>query len=181
MNKFVTIQGKKFESFISEAQIKSATKKIATQIENQYFDKNPIFIGVLNGAFLFLADLVKEINIPCNISFTKLSSYEGLNSSGKLNILLPPNINCENRHIIIVEDIIDTGNTMQLFLPELLKFKPASVAITAMFQKPDALLFRNLPIKFIGMNIPNAFVVGYGLDFNDQGRELNDLYRLIQE
>ena len=142
--------------------------------------KKPIFLCVLNGAFVFAADLVRQFSAACDISFIKLSSYEGLQSSGKIANLLGLDIDLNDRHLIIVEDIIDTGNTMYWFLQELKHYQPASVALATLLVKPEALQ-HNFPIPYTGFEIPNKFVIGYGLDYEGEGRNLPAIYQLVEE
>lgn len=160
-------------------EIQSRVKTIASEINAQYEGKQPLFLGVLNGAFLFMADLFKNINLLCEISFIKVSSYSGTASSGQVKNLIGLNENITGRHIIVVEDIVDTGDTMKYLLDELKSKNPASVKLATILFKPEALR-QDVKPDYVGFEIPPAFVVGYGLDYDGLGRNLNDIYVLKQ-
>ena len=142
-------------------------------------DKNPLFLGVLNGAFIFAADLMREVTIPCEISFVKLASYQGITSTGKVHEVLGINEDLTGRHIIVVEDIVDTGRTMKQMIESLGTRNPASVSICSLFVKPDK-LEEDIDIKYPCFSIPNDFIVGYGLDYDQQGRNLKEIYTLVK-
>ena len=137
-------------------------------------------IGVLNGSFIFAADLMREMTIPCEISFVKLASYQGITSTGKVHEVLGINENLTGRSIIIVEDIVDTGRTMKQMVESLGTRNPESVSICTLFVKPDKLQ-EPLDIKYAAFSIPNDFIVGYGLDYDQQGRQLKEIYTLVDE
>ncbi len=174
----VTVNGKEFKLFIERADIWSYVVKIGKQIEADYIDKNPLFIAVLNGSFIFAADLFHVINIPAEISFVKLSSYKGTASTGKVLNVIGLNESIKDRHVIIVEDIVDTGQTLSKFLPELTQQEPASVKVATFLSKPAARTY-DVPIDYQCLDISNKFVVGYGLDYDGQGRNLTHLYEAI--
>jgi len=175
----ITILGKTFEKTITEQEILGAVKKVAERITADYSEKNPVFVIVLNGAFVFAADLLRHIAFPCEIAFTKLTSYAGLESTGNIIEQLPVSEDIEGRHVVIVEDIVETGYSMQ-FLKEVLADKhPASVEICAFSFKPEKLKVTGLEVKYVGMQLPEAFIVGYGLDYEQQGRQLRDIYSLV--
>lgn len=173
----VKIKEKEFVLMISAEKIQSRVKDIASQINTQYHGRQPLFLGVLNGAFLFMADLFKNINLQCEISFIKVTSYSGTSSSGQVKNLIGLNENLSGRHIIVVEDIVDTGDTMKYLLDELKKQNPASVKLATILFKPEALR-QDVKPDYVGFEIPSAFVVGYGLDYDGFGRNLNDIYVL---
>ena len=175
----VQIKDKKFKTSIPEADIKKAVKAVADHINKDMADKNPLFLAVLNGAFIFAADLMREITIPCEISFVKLASYQGTTSTGKITEVLGINEDLTGRTIVIVEDIVDTGLTMKRMVETLGTRHPESVHICAMLVKPDKLQV-DLDIKYAAMSIPNDFIVGYGLDYDQQGRNLKDIYTLVE-
>ena len=175
----VQIKDKKFKTSIPEADIKKAVKAVADRINKDMADKNPLFLAVLNGAFIFAADLMREITIPCEISFVKLASYQGTTSTGKITEVLGINEDLTGRTIVIVEDIVDTGLTMKRMVETLGTRHPESVHICAMLVKPDKLQV-DLDIKYAAMSIPNDFIVGYGLDYDQQGRNLKDIYTLVE-
>lgn len=175
----ITILGKTFEKTITEQEILGAVKKVAERITADYSEKNPVFVIVLNGAFVFAADLLRHITFPCEIAFTKLTSYAGLESTGNIIEQLPVSEDIEGRHVVIVEDIVETGYSMQ-FLKEVLADKhPASVEICAFSFKPEKLKVKDMKVKYVGMQLSDAFIVGYGLDYNSQGRQLRDIYSLV--
>lgn len=143
-------------------------------------DKNPLFLAVLNGSFMYASDLMKFINIPCEISFVKVASYAGTESSGKVTEVIGLSEDITGREIVIVEDIVDTGHTMERMLEILKKKNPANIHISTLLLKPGKLQVP-LDIEYAAMEIPNDFIVGYGLDYDQQGRNLRDIYTLVQE
>jgi len=176
----VKIIDKTFKTSISESEIKERVKAVAARISQDMEGKNPLLLGVLNGSFIFAADLMREITIPCEISFVKLASYQGITSTGKVHEVLGINEDLTNRHVIIVEDIVDTGRTMKQMIESLGTRNPTSVDICTLFVKPDKLQ-ENLDIKYAAFSIPNDFIVGYGLDYDQQGRNLKEIYTLVEE
>lgn len=176
----VKIKDKTFKTSISEQEIKQRIKELAAQISKDMAGKNPLMIGVLNGSFIFAADLMREMTIPCEISFVKLASYQGITSTGKVHEVLGINENLTGRSIIIVEDIVDTGRTMKQMVESLGTRNPESVSICTLFVKPDKLQ-EPLDIKYAAFSIPNDFIVGYGLDYDQQGRQLKEIYTLVDE
>lgn len=165
-----------FQEFISADEIKNQVQKIAAKIDCDYPDLNPVLLVVLNGAFIFAADLVRQLTIPLRLDFVKVSSYSGTNSSGKIGEHFLWNIPLKDQHVLIVEDIVDSGHTLA-FLKEKLKAEgTASVETTCLLKKPAAYQYADL-IKYEGMSIPNDFVVGYGLDYDGLGRDLDCIYR----
>jgi hypoxanthine phosphoribosyltransferase len=175
----VKIKDKTFKTFISEQEIKDRIKEVATRINKDMEGKNPLFLAVLNGAFMFAADLMREITIPCEISFVKLSSYQGVLSTGNVHEILGINEDLNGRSVIIVEDIIDTGLTMKQMMRTLSTRTPASIDLCALFVKPDNMQ-EQLDIKYPCFSIPNDFIVGYGLDYDQQGRNLPEIYSLVK-
>ena len=173
----VKIKDKTFKTSISEAESKQRVKELAQQISRDMEDKNPLLLGVLNGSFIFAADLMREITIPCEISFVKLASYQGVTSTGKVKEVMGINEDLTGRTIIIVEDIVDTGRTMKQMIESLGTRNPASVHICTLFVKPDK-LEEPLTIDYAAFSIPNDFIVGYGLDYDQQGRGLKEIYSL---
>ena len=174
----VTILDKTFETSIPEAEIKKRVKELAADISRDMEGKNPLLLGVLNGAFIFAADLMREMTIPCEISFVKLASYQGTTSTGKVTEVLGINEDLTGRHIIIVEDIVDTGLTMKRMIESLGTRNPASVSVCALLVKPDKLQVE-LDLKYVAFKIPNEFILGYGLDFDQAARGLRDIYTLV--
>ena len=176
----VKIKDKSFETSITEEQIKQRVKEVAQQISKDMEGKNPLLIGVLNGSFMFAADLMREITIPCEISFVKLASYEGILSTGKVTEVMGLSEDISGRTVIIVEDIIDTGRTMHQMLNSLSVRRPASLHICTLFVKPDK-LEEPIDIDYAAFSIPNDFIVGYGLDYDQKGRGLKEIYTLVND
>ena len=174
----VEVNGKTFRISIPEAEIKKTVKEVAEEISRDMEGKNPLLLGVLNGAFIFAADLMREMTIPCEISFVKLASYQGTTSTGKVTEVLGINEDLTGRHIIIVEDIVDTGLTMKRMIESLGTRNPASVSVCALLVKPDKLQVE-LDLKYVAFKIPNEFILGYGLDFDQAARGLRDIYSLV--
>jgi hypoxanthine phosphoribosyltransferase len=176
----VKIKDKTFETSISETEIKQRIREVAARINKDMAGKNPLFLSVLNGAFIFTADLLREITVPCEVSFVKLASYQGITSTGKVHEVLGINEDLTGRSVIIVEDIVDTGRTMKQMIESLGTRNLGSVDICTLFVKPDK-LEEPLDIKYSCFSIPNEFIVGYGLDYDQQGRNLKDIYTLVEE
>ncbi len=176
----VKIHDLEFEVFLTTEQVRETIKKLGDQITQDYLEKKPIFIAVLNGAYVFAADLLRECKFPCEMSFVKLSSYEGLESTGSVAMNIGLNLDLKDRHVIILEDIIDTGGTLHYFLKKVTEFQPASIRLAALLVKPEALK-HPLKIDYTGFEIPNRFVVGYGLDYNEEGRNLSAIYQLSED
>ena len=175
----VKIKDKTFQTSITEAEIKSRVKSMAQQISKDMEGKNPLFLGVLNGAFIFAADLLREMTIPCEVSFVKLASYQGTTSTGKVTEVLGINEDLSGRTVIIVEDVVDTGHTMKQMIETLGTRNPASVHICTLFFKPEKLQ-EKLTLDYVVFSIPDDFILGYGLDYDGQGRELKDVYTIVK-
>ena len=176
----VQIKDKTFRTFITEAEIAQRVKAVADRINHDMAGKKPLLLAVLNGSFVFAADLMRHITIPCEISFVKLASYEGTVSTGKVVEVMGLNEDIGGRDVIIVEDIVDTGKTMERMLNTLGTRNPASLHICTLLLKPDKLKIP-LNIEYAAMEIPNDFIVGYGLDYDQEGRNLRDIYTLVEE
>ena len=176
----VKIKDKVFETSITEAEIKASVKAVADQISRDMEGKNSLLLAVLNGSFIFAADLMRMISIPCEISFVKLASYQGTTSTGKISEVIGINEDLTGRTVIIVEDIVDTGLTMKRMVESIGTRHPESVHICSLLVKPDKLQV-DLDIEYVAMKIPNDFIVGYGLDYDQQGRNLSDIYTLVSE
>ena len=175
----VQVKDKKFRTSIPEADIKNRVKEVARQISRDLEGKNPLLLGVLNGSFVFAADLMREMTTRCEISFVKLASYQGVTSTGKVHEVLGINEDLAGRHVVIVEDIVDTGRTMKQMIESLGTRNPASVKVCTLFVKPDKLQ-EDIRIDYAAFSIPNDFIVGYGLDYDQQGRGLKDIYTLAE-
>lgn len=176
----VRIKDKVFETSIPEADIKQRVKAVAEQINRDMAGKNPLLLAVLNGSFIFAADLMREITIPCEISFVKLASYQGTTSTGKIKEVIGINEDLTGRTVIIVEDIVESGLTMKRMIESLGTRNPASVHICTLLLKPERLQTQ-LNIEYVAFSIPNDFILGYGLDYDQQGRQLRDIYTLKEE
>jgi hypoxanthine phosphoribosyltransferase len=179
-NKVLQLNDKTFEIFIRNEKIQEAVSSLAARLEKDYAGKEVVFIAVLNGAFMFAADLMKHFHAPCEITFVKMSSYQGMHSSGRVDEVIGLNTSVKGKHVVILEDIVDTGITMEKLFTLLSVEKPASLEIATLLFKPDAFKGTHTP-TYIGFSIPNKFVVGYGLDYNELGRNTEHIYQLKGE
>lgn len=169
-----------FEPLIKAEDIEKRVKAIGIQLNNDYKDTIPIFTGVLTGSFLFIADLVKQVDIPCEVTFTKLSSYYGgTSSTRKIRNDIDISVDIKGRDIIIIEDIVDTGNTARYLVEKLKVKEPASIKICSLLLKPTAMEGKIDELKYVGFEIDDHFVVGYGLDYREMGRNLKDIYKKV--
>lgn len=176
----IKIKDKTFKTSIPEAHILERVKAVADRINTDMADKNPLLLAMLNGSFVFAADLMRMINIPCEISFVKMASYEGTSSTGKVKQLLGLNEDIKGRTVIIVEDIVESGLTMKALLDTLHEQEPADIQICTLLLKPECVKVP-LDIKYVAIEIPNDFILGYGLDYDQQGRNLRDIYTVVEE
>ena len=176
----IQVEDKEFEIFLENDTINKRIRLMGIQLNVDYENKCPLFIGVLNGSFLFMADLIKEVNIPCEVAFMRVASYEGTSSSGQVKELIGLPANIKDRDIIVVEDIVDTGLTLTHILKMIKQKNPASVKVASLLLKPTALKYEIEDLAYVGFEIPNEFVVGYGLDYNGLGRNLIDIYRATE-
>ena len=177
--KEIRILDKNFREYLTEDTIQQRIEELAQQVNSELAGKEVVFLGILNGAFLFAADLFRRINFPARISFVKLASYQGTSSSGTIKELIGWNEDIRDKTIVVIEDIVDTGNTLERIVGELVIRKAAEVRIATMLYKPDAYT-KNIPLDYIGFEIPNDFVVGYGLDYDGFGRNLPAVYTLVE-
>ena len=175
----IKIKDKSFRVSIPEAEIKTRVKALAEQMSKDLEGKNPIFLAVLNGAFIFAADLMREMTIPCEISFVKLASYQGTTSTGKVKEVFGINEDLSGRTVVIVEDIVESGQTMKQMIESLGTRNPASVQICTLFFKPEKLK-EELTLDYVVFRIPDDFILGYGLDYDGLGRELKDVYTIVE-
>jgi len=173
----ITVKDKSFKPYISEEELQTSVEKVASKINNDYKDSTPIFLGILNGSFMFFGDLLKSIDLECTVSFVKLASYEGKGSTGQVNELIGLKEDITGKDIILIEDIVDTGNTLVKLYEILSEKKPRSIKIATLLYKPEAYKKQH-PIDYVGLEIPNAFVLGYGLDYDGLGRNLSSIYVL---
>jgi hypoxanthine phosphoribosyltransferase len=174
----IRVHDKSFETYLSEATILQRVKEMADAISSDYQGKRPLFIAILNGSFMFASDLFKQLNIEAELCFIKLASYKGMKSSGNVVTSIGLEDDLFGKDVIIVEDIVDTGKTLHNFLPKLVHQQPASLKIASLLHKSEATEFP-LELNYIGFDIPNKFVVGYGLDYDGLGRNLKEIYQLI--
>jgi hypoxanthine phosphoribosyltransferase len=173
----MNVLDKTFRPFLSAEVLNERIKELATQINKDYIGKNPIFIGILNGSFMFASDLYKNITVPSTISFIKLVSYKGTTSTGTVITAIGLEEDLSEKDVILIEDIVDTGKTMKEFVATLHKQSPASIQICTLLHKPEALQ-HPLDLKYVGFEIPNKFVVGYGLDYDGFGRNSQEIFQL---
>lgn len=175
----IKVHDKEFDLYIPQDQIERSITKVAEEINRDMAGKNPLFLVVLNGAFMFAAQLFKSLEIDCEISFVKLSSYSGTESTNVVRELIGLDYSLEGRNVVIVEDIVDTGHTMKYTIEKLKKLNANSVKIATMLFKPKAFQY-DYEIDYVGMEIPNDFIVGYGLDYNGHARNLPDIYKIVE-
>ena len=171
------VHDKQFKRYISAEQINEQVKRIAAEINIDYKDRKPLFIAILNGAFMFASDLFKEITIEAEICFIKLASYKGVASTGQVVTAIGLDVDIVGREVIIIEDIIDTGKTLSHFLPQLKHHHPSSLKIAALLHKPEASIY-DIKINYLGFTVPDNFLVGYGLDYDGLGRNIKEIYQL---
>ena len=176
----IKVHDKLFKPFINRATILQRVSELGKEIDNDYTELNPLFIAILNGSFVFAADLFRCISIEAEISFIKLASYKGTSSTGNVITAIGMEENLNGRHVIILEDIIDTGKTLSSFLPEIVNRQPASLKIATFLSKPEALQ-HDIKADYTGFEVADKFVLGYGLDYNGLGRNLPELYELAEE
>ena len=175
----IRVHDKEFEPYLSQSAIAKQIKQIADQLNSDYAHKKPLFVAILNGSFIFAADLFKELSIEAEICFIKLASYKGTKSSGQVITAIGLDTDVFNRHVVIVEDIVDTGKTLSKFLPQLHHQQPASLKIAALLHKPDATVYP-ISVDYLGFAVPNKFLLGYGLDYNGLGRNIPEIYKLVE-
>lgn len=175
----IRVHDKTFKPYIAADEITRKVNELASAIEKDYEGKIPVFIVILNGSFMFAADMFKALTMPAEICFIKLASYKGTKSSGQVLTSIGLDVDLIDRHVIILEDIIDTGKTMHEFLPQLLHQHPASLKICTLLHKPEAGKFP-ITIDYCGFTIPDKFVVGYGLDYDGLGRNIKEIYQVVE-
>lgn len=175
----ITCRDKQFKVFLRNETIQARLQELAIDINERYADKEPVFLSVLNGVFRVVGDLFRYVEVDCAVSFVKLKSYAGTESTGEVSTLLGLDMDLEGRHVLLVEDIVDTGKTLHEFLPQLQALNPASVAVFTLLSKPAAIQY-DIPLDYVGFEVPNHFLVGYGLDYDGLGRQYNDIYQLAE-
>ncbi len=174
----IQVNDLEFVEYLSAQAIDQAVSQVAERINTDYAGKEPLLICVLNGAFMYASDLIKRITLPCEITFVRLKSYEGTATTGDVKMLTPLSVDVQGRDVIVIEDIVDTGLTMHGFMHQLQLQGAASVELTSFLFKPEALQYPDATPKYVGKEIPTKFVVGYGLDYDEKGRNLPSLYVL---
>ncbi len=172
------VHDKEFAPYITSIEIEEQVSRVAAEINRDYEGKRPLFIAILNGAFVFAADIFKKINLEAEICFIKLASYKGVKSTGKVITAIGLDVELYGRDVIILEDIVDTGKTLSQFLPQLEHLHPASLKIAALLHKPSATVHA-IKIDYLGFTIPDKFVLGYGLDYDGLGRNIKEIYQLV--
>ncbi len=177
----ITVDGLTFVPYLDEQKILNRIKNIAQSLSAEYEAANPIFLCVLNGSFFFSAELLRELNFAYEISFVRVKSYDGVHSANEVKEFIGLNHAIEGRHIIILEDIVESGLTTHYLLDKLNAQGPTSIAICTLLYKPQLLKYQDLPVKFVGFEIDDAFVIGFGLDYNDKCRNLRAIYQLHRD
>ncbi|MDP4149096.1 MAG: hypoxanthine phosphoribosyltransferase [Bacteroidota bacterium] len=175
----IRVHDKEFKPYLGAEMIADRVRAVAGEINKDYAGKRPLFIAILNGSFMFTADLFKEISIEAEICFIKLASYKGTKSSGHVITAIGLDIDLIGRHVVVLEDIIDTGKTMDAFLPQLVHQQPASLKIAALLHKPSATVYP-IHVDYLGFSVPDEFLLGYGLDYDGLGRNIPSIYKLVQ-
>ena len=178
MARIIQVKDKAFSISIPEEKILAEVKRVAKEIVRDYEGRNPIFLSILNGSFMFAADLLREVDMPCEVAFVRMASYQGMNTTGTIREIMGLNIEVTGRPVIIVEDIVDTGLTMSHMLEMLKSHNPSSIDICTLLMKPGKLQV-NLDVRYCCLQIPDDFIVGYGLDYDGYGRNMKDIYTLI--
>ncbi len=178
--KEVKILDKEFKLYLTAEEIQARISELADKLNEELKDKDPIFLGILNGSFMFAADLYKQINVPSQITFLKLASYQGTGSTGKVKRLIGINEDIENKTVVVVEDIVDTGITLDNIVKQLKGYGPKEIIIVTLMYKPESYQ-KDIPVNHYAFSIPNDFIVGYGLDYDGYGRNLADIYVIKDE
>jgi len=174
----VQVHDKYFKPFIAEEAIQREVSRMAREMNRDLASLDPIFLGILNGAFMFASDLYKQLNFPCQISFLKLASYSGTQSTGSVKQLIGINQELRDRVVVVLEDIVDTGVTLETIIRQLSGFEPAEIKVATFLHKPEATV-REVKLDYVGMEIPNNFILGYGLDYDGYGRNFKEIYQLV--
>jgi len=178
-NNIIQLHDKKFKPYISSEKIQQSVASMAEKLNERFKNSQPVFLSILNGSFMFASDLIKHIKGNCEISFVKLASYQGTQSTGNVKALIGLDININDRTVIIIEDIVDTGKTLNEFLPVLYSYQPKEIIVATLLFKPNALK-HDIKVSYSGFEVPNEFLVGYGLDYEGLGRNLSDIYQLSE-
>ncbi len=177
-NEIVKVHDKHFKPFITDEQIQKEVTRIAGEMNKDLADSDPIFLGILNGAFMFASDLYKQLNFPCQITFLKLASYSGTQSTGTVKQLIGINRDLKDRVVVVLEDIVDTGVTLETIIRQLSGYQPKEIRVATFLHKPEATV-KEVNLDYVGIEIPNDFILGYGLDYNGYGRNFKEIYQLV--
>ncbi|MBO0357354.1 hypoxanthine phosphoribosyltransferase [Hymenobacter sp. BT186] len=175
---YISLHDKQFKPYLSAARLAEVEQELAARLNQDYADKKPLFLAILNGSFMFASDLLKLVQIPCEVSFIRVASYQGTSSTGEVKEVLGLTEELAGRHVVLLEDIVDTGHTMRMLLDKLATKQPASLEVATLFMKPECLQ-HELAIRYVGLSIPNDFIVGYGLDYDGLGRNYPDVYKVV--
>lgn len=178
-NEVVQVHDKKFRLFIPENRIQKEVTRIADQMNRDLAGRDPLFLGILNGAFMFASDLYKQLSFPCQITFLKLASYSGTQSTGSVKQLIGINLDLKDRLVVVLEDIVDTGVTLETIIRQLSGYQPAGIRVATFLHKPDATI-KEVKLDYVGMEIPNDFILGYGLDYDGYGRNFKEIYQVME-
>jgi len=179
-NNIIRVHDKYFRPFITEKEIQREVTRIAGEMNHDLARQDPIFLGILNGAFMFAGDLYKQLTFPCQITFLKLASYSGTHSTGSVKQLIGINRDLKDRVVVVLEDIVDTGVTLDTIIRQLSGYEPAEIRVATFLHKPDAAV-KEVKLDYVGMEIPNNFILGYGLDYEGYGRNFRDIYQLVDD
>ena len=179
-SKIVQVHDRYFEPFIAEEAIQKEVTRLAREMNRDLATKDPIFLGILNGAFMFASDLYKQLDFPCQITFLKLASYSGTQSTGSVKQLIGINRDLKDRVVVVLEDIVDTGVTLDTIIRQLSGFEPAEIRVATFLHKPGATV-KEVKLDYVGMEIPNNFILGYGLDYDGYGRNFREIFQLVDE
>lgn len=179
-SRIVQVHDRYFKPFISEDAIQKEVSRLAREMNHDLAGKDPIFLGILNGAFMFASDLYKQLSFPCQITFLKLASYSGTESTGSVKQLIGINRDLKDRVVVVLEDIVDTGVTLETIIRQLRGYEPQELLVATFLHKPDATI-KAVKLDYVGMEIPNDFIVGYGLDYDGYGRNFREIYQLLED
>ena len=179
-NNIVQVHDRNFEPFIPEETIQREVTRLALEMNRDLAAKDPIFLGILNGAFMFASDLYKQLNFPCQITFLKLASYSGTKSTGSVKQLIGINRDLKGRVVVVLEDIVDTGVTLETIIRQLSGYEPQEIRVATFLHKPEATV-KEVKLDYVGIEIPNNFILGYGLDYDGYGRNFREIYQLVGE
>ena len=179
-SEIVQVHDKYFKPFIDEKAIQKEVSRLAREMNRDLDGKDPIFLGILNGAFMFASDLYKQLTFPCQITFLKLASYSGTESTGSVKQLIGINRDLRDRVVVVLEDIVDTGVTLETIIRQLRGYEPQEIRVATFLHKPNATV-KEVKLDYVGMEIPNNFILGYGLDYDGYGRNFREIYQLVDD